>query len=129
MPYCPQFNYPPTPEGYTDEDFVYVFNSASMQQLGAILQPGQTSLNIPLQLQADGSEFHVREIQIGNPQVALGVRFRDAQENYINESGAGQFVGSFFYSSPSGDSGAILEPEMVCPSGGAVFIDIVNLTS
>jgi hypothetical protein len=128
MPYHPQFSYPPTPEGYTDEEFVYVFNSASMEQLGVILLPGQSSLNIPLQLQADGSEFHVREIQIGNAQAALGVRFRDPEENYINESGSGQFVSSVFYSSPSGDSGAILEPEMVCPSGAAVFIDVANLT-
>jgi hypothetical protein len=128
MPYHPQYETVPTPEGYEDEEFVYVFNPENTPALGVLLSPGQSSLNIPLQLQADGSEHIIRSIQIGNPQSNLGVRFRDPFENYITESGVGEFVPSFSFSSPDGDNGSVMEPEIVCPPGAAILIDIANVS-
>jgi hypothetical protein len=128
MPYRPQYETTPTPEGYEDEEFVYVFNPENTPALGVLLSPGQSSLNIPLQLQADGSEHIIRSIQIGNPQSNLGVRFRDPFENYITESGVGEFVPSFSFSIPDGDNGSVLEPEIPCPPGAAILIDIANVS-
>jgi hypothetical protein len=128
MPYRPQYETTPTPDGYSDEEFVYTFDFTNTPALGVLLSPGQTSLNIPLQLQADGSEHIIRSIQIGNPQSNLGVRFRDPFDNYINESGPDQFVPSFSYSSPDGDNGSVLEPEIPCPPGACFLIDIANVS-
>jgi hypothetical protein len=127
MPYRPQYETAETPPGYEDEEFVYVFNPDNTPALGVLLSPGQSSLNIPLALQADASEHIIRSIQIGNPQSNLGVRFRDPFDNYITESGPGEFVPSFSFSSPNGDSGSVLEPEIPCPPGAVILIDIANV--
>lgn len=127
MPYRPQFETEATPDGYTDEEFVYVFNDANTPALGVLLSPGQTSLNIPLQLQADAPEHIIRSIQIGNPQSNLGVRFRDPFDNYISESGSDDFVSSYAFGSSAGDNGQVLEPEISCPRGSVFLIDIANI--
>ena len=47
----PQFAFKDAPEGYEDQDFVYVFDASNTPALAQVLAPGQSILNIPLQLQ------------------------------------------------------------------------------
>jgi hypothetical protein len=127
MPYRPQFDFCDTPEGYRDEDFEYVFTPDTTPALGTVLLSGQVLLGIPLQLQTDAPEYLIRQIQIGTPSEALSVRFRDAFENYISESGPGEFIPSWAYASTQGNNGAIVEPEMVCPRGATILLDMANV--
>jgi hypothetical protein len=122
MPYRPQFDFCDTPEGYYDVDFEYVFTPQSTPQLGVTLAPGETSLNIPLQLQTDAPEYLIRQIQIGTPQAALSVQFRDAFDNFLSDD----FVPSWCFASSAGNNGAIQEPEIPCPRGAVILINLLN---
>jgi hypothetical protein len=125
MTYRPQFDYPSPPPGYEDEDFEYVFNDANTPALGVLLASGQTSLSIPLLMQNDAPEYLIRAIQVGNPQALLGIRFRDGFLNPISDPD--QFVSSWAFASSQGNNGAVTEPELQCPGGAAILIDIANL--
>jgi hypothetical protein len=125
MPYRPQFDFCDTPEGYYDVDFEYVFNFENTPALGTVLAAGEMALDIPLQLQTDAPEYLIREIQIGSPQAALSVRFRDAFENYMSED----FIPSWCYASTQGNNGMVQEPEWPCPRGGTILIDLLNVAT
>jgi hypothetical protein len=122
MPYRDQYDFC-TPEGFEDEDFEYVFNFQNTPALAAPIAPGQTSLNIPLQLQSD-APYMIRAIQVANPQSVLSIRFRDAFEQFLSDD----FVPSWCYASTQGDNGAVQEPELPCPAGSVILVDLKNVS-
>lgn len=121
MSYRPQYSYPPPPAGWVDEDFVYEFDSINTP---ALASPPQSK--IPLVLQPD-AEFHIRGMQIsgntgnllvrfwspnGYPLGAVPVECDRAYDSTVNGP------------SPIGRLPVTLEPEIVCPAGGLLLLDL-----
>jgi len=121
MPYRPQFAYP-TPPGFTDEEFVYSFDRSNTPSLTPGLLPGQSFLNVPLQLEKD-VEYRIRSIEVIDPSGVLGVRFRDAFGTHLTYGGVWVPAGVFTKSGP----GLALEPELFCPAGSSLMVDVTNL--
>jgi hypothetical protein len=128
--YRPQFPYP-TPEGFQDEEFEYYYDSSNTPALNtANLSVGQIVANIPLPLQQD-APFFWRGLILDNPKAAFGVRFRDAAGNYLSDD----FVNVGLYSPippgsqhpPVGNAPIAIEPEIPCPLGGVLYVDIKRL--
>lgn len=131
MAYRPQFAYPRAPEGSRDEPYEYFFDQTNEPALMIDISPGQQIEGIPLPLDAD-AEFRARAIQIGNAatlSAPLGIRLRDGLGNYLSKeyvpiqffcgyTGSGDFEGG---------EACALEPELICPAGGSLSIDICNL--
>lgn len=134
VPYRPQFAYPPPPEGFIDEDFEYVFSAANTPVIAGGLLPGQMILNVSLPLEM-GPEYRIRSLEVIDPSGAGGFRFRDALGTLLSETGA--FVPSpLAYDVASLVAGLsvdfaksiAIEPELVCPGGSALTVDIKNLS-
>jgi hypothetical protein len=124
MPFRPQFAYPPPPDGFADDDFNYVYSAQNTPALVQGIAPGQTVLDVSLSLEL-GAEYHIRSIEVIDPSGLGGFRFRDASGTLLVENGA--FVPSSLGFNPS--PGCIaLEPELVCPAGSALTVDIANLS-
>lgn len=124
VPYRPQFAYESPPEGFRDEEFLYVFAASNTPVLGQPLLPGQFALNISFPLETD-SEFHLRSIEVLDPSLGqvAGLRFRDPFG--IPLSDKTDWVPSAVYE-VSGQ-GIPMEPEVVCPPGSAFQLDLMNL--
>jgi hypothetical protein len=119
-----QFAYPPAPDGFKDDDFNYVYSAANTPALAQGIPPGGTVLNVPLPLEL-GAEYRIRSIEVIDPSGLGGFRFRDAFGVLLVEQGA--FVPSPLAFQPS--PGCIaLEPELICPGGSALTVDIANLS-
>ena len=122
MSFRPQFAFE-TPQGFKDEDFNYVYSAQNTPALVMGLLPGQTVLDVALPLEL-GAEYCIRSIEVIDPSGFGGFRFRDAFGTLLSEAGA--FVRSPLAFQPS--PGCIaLEPELVCPGGSALTVDIANL--
>jgi len=126
MPYRPQFIYPPTPEGYQDEEFEYYFDPSNTPALGDV--PGQ---KIPLQLQADAA-FILRGIQISGNTTDLLIRFWTPDGLPISQ---GLITCDLAYDAtlegqnPVGRLPIPLEGEIPCPAGSVLLVDIGSLAS
>lgn len=122
MSYRPQFAYALEPEGFQDEDFVYVFTPSNTPGLGSTLQLGEVLLDISLLLEP-GSEYRIRSIEVIDPQGIAGFRFRDAFGVQTSEVGAFVPSGAF---TASGQS-VPLEWEEHCLPGSALTVDLANI--
>lgn len=129
--YRPEFPYA-TPEGYEDQDFEYYFDRTNVIALGTTFASGTKVLSIPLPLQPD-VDFYWRAVKIAitNSGTANGfmIRFRDGFGNYLSD-----LIPAYNYTPsptpsqpPLGSSPVPLEPEVFCPAGTTVYIDIVAL--
>jgi len=124
MAFRPQFAYAPAPEGFRDEDFIYVFSGANTPVLASGVAPGQMVLDVSLPLEK-GPEYRIRSSEVIDPSGLGGYRFRDAFGTLISEDKA--FVPAVLGFEPS--PGCIsLEPELVCPGGSALMVDVMNLS-
>jgi hypothetical protein len=115
MPRQIQRIYPDPPAGYDFEEFEYVFNAQTAPSLGTSLAPGQQLLHIPLQLQSD-APYYWREIIVNAPQQGLGMRFTDPFGNQLSDG----YVPGWVY------AGALVEPEILCPAGSVILVDLTN---
>lgn len=128
IPYVPQFVYPPTPEGYVDEEFEYYFDSTNTPGLDAVT-PGSQVNRVVLPLQPD-CEFIWRAIEISGNTGPMCLRFYDP---FGNELSAVQVENDRSYSAflqganPIGRLPVPFEPEIACPKGGFLEVDILVL--
>jgi hypothetical protein len=123
MSYRPQFAFEPPPPGWEDVDFEYVFSPENTPAMNVPLFPGDTLLNVVLPLEPD-AEYRVRSIEFIDPSLGgLGVRFRDAYGVLLSP------LPGFVRSSSYTRTGAAvpLEPELVCPAGSVLQVDLKNL--
>jgi hypothetical protein len=127
--YRPQAAYPPAPPGWQDEDFEYYFDVSSLPAFQIALTPGQEITGLVLKLQPD-AEFRLRALQVWNPNGALGVRFQTPDGQYFD---ADYVPASVFWGLPLATGGipggvpVAIEPEIVCPAGSALLLDLKNL--
>ena len=127
MSYRPQFPNQ-TPDGYQDKDFVHYYDQTNTPQLNNALSlaVGATILQIPLQLQGD-AQFTLRAIKINGP-ANYGVRIKDPYGNYLSDDFVpipqeyGPQETSVF-----GSNAVEFEPEIPCPLGSIIFVDIKRL--
>lgn len=127
MGYRPQFPYS-TPPQFEDKDFIHYFDQTNALQLknALALAAGQTILAIPLQLETD-APFFWRAIQIKGP-ANFAIRLRDPYGNYLTDD---------YVPLPLGDAGeetsvfgglpVILNPEVQCPAGSVLLLDIKRI--
>ncbi len=128
MGYRPQFAYPPAPGNCRDEEFEYFFDKTNTPGLAVTLTPGQTQNNIPLVLDKD-SVFLCRGIKIGNPSSVLGVQFKDPSGNQLSDDyePAADYSGFSGQSVQPGAPPRAMEPEIECPAGAALILNIKDL--
>ena len=129
MSYRPQFAYPAAPEGWEDQEFEYWFDLSNLPAFQIALLPGQEIPNIVLQLQRD-AEFRWRAVQVSNPGSFLGLRFRTPDGVYLQDDYAPMENFSGFPGAVAGIPGGepvALEPEIVCPAGATLLLDVRNL--
>ena len=128
MPYRPQFIAPPTPPGFRDEEFEYYFDSVNTPGLTA-LEAGQSVNKVVLQLQND-AEYIWRAIQISGNTGPLCLKFYDP---FGNECSAVTVECDTAYDAtlqaldPIGRLPVVFEPEVHCPAGGFLEVDILIL--
>ena len=128
MAYLPQFVTVPTPAGFQDEDFHYSFDQSNTPLLG-VVTPGQEALRLTLQLQSD-CEFHLRGFQISGNTASLQIRVYDC---YGNELSSTLIECDRAYSAtengaaPIGRLPVVVEPELICPPGGFLSLDLAVL--
>jgi hypothetical protein len=131
--YRPQFAYA-TPDGYEDQDFQYSFdgntNTPLLGSLGGTageLAPGVNLMNITLPLQPD-EVFLWRGNKVITPifgVLPLYIQFRDPMGNYLSLCP----VPIIHIAYPSGAAGwgtavVPMEPEIPCPAGSNVLINV-----
>ena len=129
--YRPQFPYS-TERGIDDGDFDHYFdyltvpllNNSALATLGIIQ-------NIPLTLQSDWP-FYIRGIQVKGMNAAdpvVSVRFKDCFGNALSDD----FVPLDLAYAPDGTglyfTNIVMEPELRCPQGGVLLMDLRNQTS
>jgi hypothetical protein len=129
MIYRPQYAYP-TPRGFTDEQFSYTFDQSNTPFLNSgNLASGSFIQNIPLPLDRDAAflwrGFTILGVNDTDPVMA--VRFRDAAGNYLSDD----FVPIDLYARPLGLAivgtlTVIWEPQIECPAGGMLWVDLKN---
>ena len=129
MAYRPQFAYPPPEPGFVEEEFCYFFDSTNVPDLASPLPPGGQVLRIPLQLEPD-APFFLRGIQISGNQGPLGIRFTDPWGNELAEGSIEADRG--YYATldgpnPVGRLPVIVEPQVLCPAGSMLLIDLTSL--
>jgi hypothetical protein len=129
MTYRPQFAYPPAPEGFKDEDFIYCFDAFNVPGFGIVLAPGQDFQNIPLQLQRD-AEFRWRGVQVSNPASLLGIQLTTPDGTALSDDYVPAEVDSGLPGGVSGQPGGVpvpLEPEIVCAAGSVILMSVKNM--
>lgn len=130
MPYVPQYVTPPTPPGFVDEEFEYYFDSQDTPALAPPL-PGELVAKVVLQLQAD-AEYIWRAIEISGNTGSTCLRFYDP---YGNELSAVTVEADRSYDatlngpSPLGRLPVVFEPEIRCPAGGFLMVDVYGLST
>lgn len=128
MPYRPQFAYPPTPDGWIDEEFEYYFDPVNTPGLNVSVT-GQIALKIPLQLQKD-AEFIWRGVQISGNTGPLQVRLYDAFDHELAATLVEvdrEYSATLNGGPPIGRLPIPMEPEIRCPPGGFLQIDLLVL--
>ena len=126
MNYRPQFVYPPPPEGWRDEDFEYSFDLSNLPAFQLVLGLGAQINDIVLQLDRD-AEFRWRAIQVSNPGSQLGLRFQTPDGTFLQNDYAPMENFSGFPGASGGIPGGepvALEPEVVCPPGSVILLDV-----
>ena len=130
MTYRPQFAYPPAPEGWEDQDFEYWFDLSNLPAFQVVLTPGQSIEGIALQLERD-AEYRWRGLEASDVAGSfLGLRFRTPDGTYMADDYAPV---ENFNSFPAGVPGlpgsepVAFEPEIVCPPGAVVLLDVKNM--
>jgi|FreactTroBogLake_1042271.scaffolds.fasta_scaffold47629_2 hypothetical protein len=126
MPYRPQYAYPDPPDGQAEEDFVYYFDQTNTPALAGLTNNNPV-LRIPLQLQAD-APFILRGIQVSGNLGNVLVRLWDANDNPLSQTLQEvdrMYAGSENGIPPIGKLPVPFEPEMPCPAGGFLQIDVV----
>jgi hypothetical protein len=126
LSYRPQYAYPEPPPGWQEEDFVYFFDSVNVPILGQV--PINTPLSkIVLQLQAD-APFKLRGIQISGNVGNLLMRLYDAHDTELSqtlvEADRG-YSGTENGAAPIGRLPVVFEPEILCPPGGFLMVDLM----
>ena len=128
--YRPQFAYA-TPPGYTDQDFSYSFdfsNTPLLSTPSGFITPGSVIANAILPLQPD-EVFLWRGWKVQSFTFALMplyIQFRDPSGNYLSLCP----VPVAHIAQPSGATGwgsavVPIEPEIACPAGSNVLVNIV----
>jgi hypothetical protein len=126
----PQFPASEPPPGYVDEDFVYYFDATNVPDLATFPAAGNSILKIPLQLQHD-APFILRAIEISGNTGPLGVRFTDpfgwelAADSIEADRG---YSGTVNGANPVGRLPVMVEPEVYCPAGAVLLLDVTNLS-
>jgi hypothetical protein len=125
MAYRPQYAYPDSLEGFTEEDFVYYFDATNTPILNQI--PVNTPLSrIPLQLQAD-APFRLRAVQVSGNVGNLLLRFWDSFGNPLSQvlvEADRSYSGSEQGAQPIGRLPVVFEPEVPCPAGAVLLVDL-----
>jgi hypothetical protein len=128
MSYRPQYVTTPTPPGFVDEEFEYYFDSTNTPALAPLVS-GQQVNRVTLQLQQD-AEFIWRGIEISGNTGPLCARFYDP---FGNELAAMQVEVDRAYgatlngANPVGRLPVAFEPEIRCPAGGFLQVDLLVL--
>ena len=124
--YRPHFAYPNPPDGWEEEDFVYYFDSTNTPAL-ANLTNNNPVLRIPLQLQSD-APFMLRGIQVSGNLGNLYVRLWDTNDNPLSQvlqEVDRMYGGSEQGAPPIGKLPVVLDPQIPCPAGSFLQIDVV----
>jgi hypothetical protein len=125
MSYRPQYAYPEPPEGTVEEDFVYYFDQTNVPALGTIATNTPLS-KIVLQLEAD-APFKLRGVQISGNVGNLYMRLYDAHDQQLSQvlvEADRAYAGTLNGTQPIGRLPVVLEPEIPCPAGGFLQIDL-----
>jgi hypothetical protein len=137
MSYRAQFDSPPAPRGFHDEDFVHYYDAINTPTLGQALPAGATLRDIPLVLETD-ADFIARGIRI----IGAGLvqyRFREPNGGYLSEQPPAN-PPVLFHSYVAGGIVVFpvglfevptvpLDPEVVCPAGSAFVLSLYNLAA
>ena len=129
MAYRPQSVYPDPPEGWEDTDFVYYFDPVNTPALGGGLPAGETIQKIPLQLQPD-ADFYLRGIQISGNTGRLGLTFWTPAGDPISQvtvEADRAYSGTLNGNPPVGRLPVMVEPEIFCPAGSQILLDLTNI--
>ena len=129
MSYRPQYAYPEPPEGFVEEDFVYYFDQTNTPSLGKV-PINQPISRVILQLQAD-APFKLRGIQVSGNAGNLLLRFWDAHDNPLSQvmiEADRSYSGSENGAQPIGRLPVVVEPEILCPAGGFLQVDLMLIS-
>lgn len=129
--YRPQFPYL-CPLAFDERDFDHYFDYRNTVLLNnAALAAGGIIWNVPLNLQTD-SPFRVRAIQIkgiNGADPVVSAQFRDTSGNYLSDD----FVPMDLAYTPNSAGlqflGIVFEPEIVCPAGSVIWMNLKNQTN
>lgn len=127
MSYRPQF---PTvvPEELEEFEFTHYFDPNNAPGLGATLQAGQELIGIPLPLEAD-VEYTIRAVEVfTDHENPMGIRFRDGYGNYLSDDYVPVAAYSGAQDAPVGACPVPIEPELRCPPGALILVDLKNLS-
>lgn len=122
--YRPEFAYE-TPAGFEDEPFEHFFDKNNAPALAGPFTSGQQVLDIPLRLDTD-ADFFWRAIKITAASQKFFIRFRDPFGNLLSDyiPAANYIPSPTRFEAPLGSAPVPLEPEIPCPAGSIVFVDI-----
>ena len=128
MRYRGQFPYPSAPRGFKDEDFVYTFDSVDTLALAQPIPVGTVLRDIALRLHRD-APFLWRGVKVLSDQAGLGVQFRGPDGDLLSETYEPIWQ-SFFPGGTiiAGFGVAPMEPEIECPLGAVVQVNLANLS-
>lgn len=125
MAYRPQYAYPEPPSGWVEEDFVYYFDATNTPALAGITNNNPV-LKIPLQMQAD-AEFRLRGVEISGNVGNLYLKLYDCYGNELGQAlmeADRAYAGTENGPNPIGRLPVVFEPEIPCPAGGFLQIDM-----
>ena len=113
----PQFAFKNAPDGYEDQDFVYVFDASNTPALAQGLASGESILNIPLQLQSD-AEFIARGIEVFDTSGLAMLRLRTPSGDYMQSD----WTPALDYAGHP----VPVEPAIPCAAAGVFLLDVSN---
>ena len=126
MAYRPQYVTAPAAANYDEEDFVYSFDSSNLPVLAGLIHPGDVIRQLVLQLQND-APFRLRAIQISGNTQSMQIRWYDPQGNLLSAvlvEADRDYSGTLNGPAPVGRLPVMVEPEISCPAGGFLSVDI-----
>jgi hypothetical protein len=131
MIYRPQFGFPPTPPGFSDETFHYSFDSTTVSILGLAVTAGAVVNEIALQLQND-AEFICRglKVQLGTAASNLYMQLKDPFGNCL--SACPVALSDYLTGAGIAVVGRMIVPfesEIVCPISGRFMVNFYNPTT
>ena len=125
MSYRPQYAYPEPPEGFVEEDFVYYFDQTNVPVLG-LIPLNQPLSRIALQLESD-APFKLRGIQVSGNVPNMLMRLYDCYDNQLSQvlvEADRAYSGTENGPAPVGRLPVVFEPEIPCPAGAVLMIDL-----